>query len=83
MIFMKKRLKLDTERKPVDSEISRMESSVLRSSLQAFMILVLLSYSSGEMPMISWKTRRKCAGLQWQSAAKWSSEKAEAKLFSM
>ena len=53
MIFMKKRLKLDTERKPMDSEMSRMESYVLRRSLQAFRILVLLTYSSGDMPMIS------------------------------
>lgn len=59
MILIKYRLKLDTEWNPTLSEISRMESSVPRSRLQDFMIRVLLRKSSGEVPMISWKTRRK------------------------
>ena len=60
----KVRLKLDREQNPTASEISRMESFVLRSRLQALVILVLFTKSRGDMPMISRKTRRKWVGLQ-------------------
>lgn len=66
----KVRLKLDREQNPTASEISRMESFVLRSRLQALVILVLFTKSRGDMPMISRKTRRKWVGLQWHRFAR-------------